>query len=94
MRDFTSIAQLIFSGSVLVGSPRIAPKTFEELIAAAKREPDKLNIGVPGANAQASVEMLKAAMGIVINNVPFKGSTPTAVTVMSSELDIRLIGPA
>jgi len=91
VRDFTPIAQLIFSGSVLVGSTRIAPATFRDLIAAAKSEPGKFNIGVPGANAQVSVEMLKSMMGIELNNVPFKGSSPTEIAVMSGEVDIAFL---
>jgi len=91
VRDFTPISQLIFSGSVLVGSTKIVPNTFREVIAAAKSEPGKLNIGVPGANAQVSVEMLKSMMGIKLNNVPFKGSTPTEIAVMSGEVDIAFL---
>ena len=91
VRDFTPITQLVFSPSVLVGSPKIAPKTFNELVAAARKEPDKFNIGVPGANAQASVELLKSVMAIKLNNIPFKGSAPTEVAVMSGEVDIAFL---
>lgn len=91
VRDFTPITQLIFSGSVLVGSPKISPSSFQELIAAAKKEPGKFNIGVPGANAQVSVYMLMSVMGINLNNVPFKGSAPTEIAVMSGEVDIAFL---
>jgi tripartite-type tricarboxylate transporter receptor subunit TctC len=91
VRDFTPICQLIFSGSVLVGKPRIPQNTFQELIAFAKKEPGKLNMGVPGANAQVSVEMLKSVMGIQLNNIPFKGSSPTEIAVMSGEVDIAFL---
>jgi len=91
VRDFTPIAQLIFSGSVLVGSTKIPPTTFQDLVAAAKKEPGKFNIGVPGANAQVSVYMLMSVMGIDLNNVPFKGSAPTEIAVMSGEVDIAFL---
>jgi tripartite-type tricarboxylate transporter receptor subunit TctC len=91
IKDFTPVCQLIFSGSVLVGSPKLPAKTFQEVVAAAKKDPGKLNIGVPGANSQVSVEMLKSVMGIQLNNVPFKGSAPTEFAIMSSEVDIAFI---
>jgi tripartite-type tricarboxylate transporter receptor subunit TctC len=91
IKDFTPVCQLIFSGSVLVGSPKLPAKTFQELIALAKKDPGKLNIGVPGANSQVSVEMLKSTMGIQLNNVPFKGSAPTEFAIMSNEVDIAFI---
>jgi tripartite-type tricarboxylate transporter receptor subunit TctC len=91
IKDFTPVCQLIVSGSVLVGSPKLPAKTFQELIAAAKKEPGKLNIGVPGANSQVSVEMLKSTMGIKLNNIPFKGSAPTEFAIISSEVDIAFI---
>lgn len=91
LRDFTPICELVFSGSVLSANLKLAPKTFHEFIAAAKKQPNQFNIGVPGANAQVSVEMLKSVMGIQLNNVPFKGSAPTEIALISGEINVSFL---
>src|SRR3954471_19281848 len=50
LRDFAPITQLVSAGTALVGATRFAPQTFKELIAAARKEPGRINIGVAGAN--------------------------------------------
>jgi len=88
IRDFIPVSQMISNGSALVGNIRLAPKTLKELIAFAKANPGKLNIGIAGANGAAGTEILKAAAGIVLNNVPYKGSAPAEVAVMSGEVEL------
>lgn len=88
LRDFIAVSQLISNGSALVGHIKFAPKTLKELIAHAKANPGKINVGVAGANGAVGTEVFKAAMGIVLNNVPYKGSAPAEVAVISGEVDL------
>ena len=91
VRDFVPISQLVSAGTALAASVRFSPKTFREFVAAAKKDPGKFNIGVAGANGQVATEVLKFAAGIQLNNVPYKGSSPTEVAVMSSEVEVALL---
>src|SRR5262245_13072767 len=91
LRDFVPVSQLISAGTALVAFPRIAPRTFREFVDAAKKEPGKFNVGVAGANGQVATEVLKAATGIALNNIPYKGSAPTEVALMSGEIDVALL---
>ncbi len=88
IRDFVAVSQLISNGSALVGHIRFAPKTMKELVAYAKANPGKINVGVAGANGAVGTEVFKAAMGIVLNNVPYKGSAPAEVAVISGEVEL------
>lgn len=88
IRDFVPITQMISNGSALVGNIKLAPKTLKELIAFAKANPGKLNIGIAGANGAAGTEIFKMAAGIALNNVPYKGSAPAEVAVMSGEVEL------
>ena len=91
IRDFVPVSQLISAGTALVANPKIGPNSFKEFIAAAKKEPGKLNVAIAGANGQVATEVLKVATGINLNNVPYKGSAPSEIAVMSGEVDVALL---
>jgi tripartite-type tricarboxylate transporter receptor subunit TctC len=91
VRDFVPVSQLISAGTALVAFPKIAPRTFRDFIEAAKKEPGRFNVGIAGANGQVATEVLKAATGISLNNIPYKGSAPTEIALMSGEIDVALL---
>jgi len=91
VRDFVPVSQLISAGTALVASPKFAPNTFREFIAAAKKDPGKINIAIAGANGQVATEVLKSSTGINLNNVPYKGSSPSEIAVMSGEVEVSLL---
>lgn len=88
IRDFIAVSQLISNGSALVGHIKFGPRTLKELIAYAKANRGKINVGVAGANGAVGTEVFKSAMGIVLNNVPYKGSAPAEVAVISGEVEV------
>ncbi len=88
LRDFVPVSQLLSNGSALAAHTKFAPKTLKEFISYAKANPGKINVGVAGANGAVGTEVLKSAMGIVLNNVPYKGSAPAEVAVISGEVEV------
>ena len=88
IRDFLPVTQMIANGSALVGHVKLVPRTLKELIAYARANPGKLNIGIAGANGAVGTEILKAATGMQLNNVPYKGSAPAEVAVLSGEIEL------
>jgi tripartite-type tricarboxylate transporter receptor subunit TctC len=92
-RDFVPVSLVTSSGLVLVANPKLAAASFREFIALARKAPSKLNIGVPGATGQLTGEALKAQTQIALNNVPYKGSAPTEIAVLSGEVDVSLLTP-
>ena len=91
LRDFAPITQLVSAGTALVATPRFPPQTFKEFLAAARKEPGKINIGVAGANGAVGTEVLKMAAGIRLNNIPYKGSAPTEQAIVGGEIDVALL---
>lgn len=91
LRDFAPVCQLVSAGTALIANPKFTPKTFKEFVALAKKDPGKINIAVAGANGQVATEVLKFAAGINLNNVPYKGSSPSEVAVMSGEVEVALL---
>jgi tripartite-type tricarboxylate transporter receptor subunit TctC len=92
-RDFVAVTLVVSSGLVLVAHTKLPANSFKDLVALARNAPSKLNIGVPGATGQLAGEALKAQTHIVLNNVPYKGSTPTEIAVLSGEVDVSLLTP-
>ena len=66
-----------------------AIKNFAEFIAAAKKNPGKMNLGGSGLNSanHASHERLNAAFGIKSTYVPYKGTGDMALAVVSGQID-------
>lgn len=91
LRDFVPITQLVSAGTALVATPKLAPQSFKEFVAAAKKDPGKFNVGVAGANGAVGTEVLKQAAGIRLNNIPYKGSAPTEQAIIAGEVDVALL---
>lgn len=82
-KDFTPVAPLASFDLVIVGSPTGEFKTLAEMVAWAKANPGKLNIGTPaiGTTQNLAAELFKTAAGIDAQVVPFKG-TPDVITAI------------
>ena len=73
-------------------SPGLPVKTMSELIAYAKARPGKLNYGSVGIGStpHLAMELFKAATGIYVVHIPFKGTAQAVVAVMGGEIEIGL----
>jgi len=91
--DFIPVAGTLTSGLVLVANPRVPANSLADFIALAKKEPDRLNIGVAGATGQLAGEALKAQSQIALNNVLYKGSAPTEFAVLQGEVQVTFLTP-
>jgi len=76
---------------VLAVNPKVAAKTAAELVALAKKEPEKLTYsssGVGGNNHLAGALFADAA-GIKITHVPYKGTGPALADVISGQITMN-----
>jgi tripartite-type tricarboxylate transporter receptor subunit TctC len=70
--------------------PEASPhKTFADFIAAAKKDPGKMNLGGSGLNSanHASHARLNAAFGIKSTYVPYKGTGDMSLAVVGNQID-------
>jgi tripartite-type tricarboxylate transporter receptor subunit TctC len=74
----------------LVASPKLGVKTFPELLALARREPDKLNIGTAGAAgiSHLAAELFKAQTRTDIVVVPYRGAAPAVTDLISGQIQL------
>jgi tripartite-type tricarboxylate transporter receptor subunit TctC len=89
MKDFEHVALLVDVPNVLIVNPKVLAdtKSCADLLAAAKREPGKLNYASTGNGASghlAGAQFAQAA-GIDIVHVPYRGTPPAMNAMMSGE---------
>ena len=93
LRDFQPITLLGTTGLVLAINPKLPANNLQEFIAFAKKQPGKTNVGIPGATGQFAGDALWKLLGLSMNNVNYKGSSPSEIAVLSGEVDIALLTP-
>jgi tripartite-type tricarboxylate transporter receptor subunit TctC len=87
--DITPVYWFHFTPDALVVPESSPHKTFAEFIAAAKKDPGKMNLGGSGLNSanHASHERLNAAFGIKSTYVPYKGTGDMSLAVVGGQID-------
>ncbi len=90
VRDFAPVSLFAESPNVVVVSNKLAARTLEELVAAARAKPGVLNYSSAGSGTSQhmSGELLKLRTGTDIVHVPFKGTAPSLTAVMGGDVDI------
>ncbi|MDX3907432.1 MAG: tripartite tricarboxylate transporter substrate binding protein [Pigmentiphaga sp.] len=94
-RDFTPISLIALAPSVLV-VPAASPfKTVDDIVAAAKAAPGKLNFGSGGIGtfAQLTGEMLNQVAGIQTTHIPYKGGGEALKDVIANRIDMITLEP-
>jgi tripartite-type tricarboxylate transporter receptor subunit TctC len=90
-----AFAPIILLGSsplFIVGSPKIPPRNFKELVAYAKANPGRLNAATVGVGSQAHItlEMINKLAGITITHVPYRITTQALPDLMSGDLQLAI----
>ena len=95
LKDLAATSQIMSVYFVLVANPGM-PATLKELVALAKSQPGKLNYGHTGLGGSPHLigEMLRAATGINIVLVPYKGDAQTLFAMLANEVQMTFAPPA
>jgi len=88
--DFAPISMIASAGQVLVVHPSVPAKSVRELIALAKAQPGRLNFGSGGKGIQSHIsgEMFKAATGVDIIHVPYKGTVQSVSDLVAGQVQM------
>jgi tripartite-type tricarboxylate transporter receptor subunit TctC len=89
-RDFAPVTQLATSPFILVVYPGVQAKSVKELIALAKAKPGTLNMGSAGAGSSLHLtgELFKYASGTNLVHVPFKGTAPALIDLITGQIHL------
>lgn len=92
VEDVTPISRLVSIPAVLVAHPSVSFSDVKGLVAAAKAQPGKLNIG-SGSNAYELVhELLKSTAEVDIQHVRYRGSGPAMSDLLSGQIEMLIVG--
>lgn len=88
-KDFTYLSMAGILQIVATVNPKLPVKSFNELIAYAKSNPGKLNYSSAGNGTipHLAGEFFRAAAGVNVVHVPYKGSAAAVAAVMTGEAD-------
>jgi tripartite-type tricarboxylate transporter receptor subunit TctC len=89
-KDFAPIGLIASMPVVLLAHPSFAPRTVADVIALAKKEPGKLNIGTSavGTGGYLAAEYFKATAGVDVNLIPYKGTAPVMNDLLGGHVPI------
>ena len=91
-RDFAPIV-LIGKAPVIIVARQDAPaKTLKDLIDYAKKNPDKLTVGLPGNGTLGHItsELLQSRTGIKLGQTQYRGSTPIITDLLGGHIDLGM----
>ncbi|MBI3938204.1 MAG: tripartite tricarboxylate transporter substrate binding protein [Betaproteobacteria bacterium] len=87
IKDFIAITQIASLPNILVVHPSLPVRSVKELAALARARPGELNFGSSGNGtpAQLSGVMFNQAARVNMVHVPYKGSGPALIALLSGE---------
>jgi tripartite-type tricarboxylate transporter receptor subunit TctC len=90
VRDIAAVASVTLTPYALVANPSFGAKTISELINYAKARPGKVNMasGGNGSVSHVAGELFKLMTGVDLVHVPYRGSTPAHVDLLSGQVQV------
>ena len=94
VNDFTSITQLTEAGLVLIINPSSPPKNFKEFLEWTRNYKGALNYGSAGhgSGGHLAGELYKLQAGVKATHIPYKGTGPALIALMSGEYQFNFAG--
>ncbi|MFI5033078.1 MAG: Bug family tripartite tricarboxylate transporter substrate binding protein [Reyranellales bacterium] len=87
-KDFAPVVLVGMLPMVVAANPSVDPSTIPELVAAAKAQPDKINVALPSTSARVVFEFFKEKSGAPLFGVPYKGSGTAMTEVMGGQVQL------
>jgi tripartite-type tricarboxylate transporter receptor subunit TctC len=92
LKDFVPVSVVASITWVMIASNELPAKTVLDLIALAKSRPGKIDYssGGNGSPQHVAMEAFKAATGIYIVHIPYRGATQAALDVISNQVQVHM----
>ena len=89
-RDFAPIGLVASMPVALLANPSFPAKTVAEVIAYAKKEPGKLNVGTSamGTGGYMAAEAFKAEADVNVAIIPYKGTAPVMTDLIGGQMSV------
>jgi tripartite-type tricarboxylate transporter receptor subunit TctC len=92
LKDFEPVSPVATAGYVLVAHPSFPAMNVGELVALAKQQPGKINIGSAGNGTLNHLigEMLSKQTGIQLVHVPYKGAAAAVTDLIAGQVQVSV----
>jgi len=87
-KDLRALSMLGASPSILTVHPSLPVKSVKDLVALSKARPRDLNYGSGGTSGVLRMELLKFNTGMIITNIPYKGSGPALIDQVAGHTQV------
>ena len=89
-RELAPVVLVAKSPLILAAKLDLPAKTLPELIAYARQNPGKVNVGHPGNGTLGHItsELVQQFAGVKMTNVPYRGTAPLTTDLLSGQIDI------
>jgi tripartite-type tricarboxylate transporter receptor subunit TctC len=90
IRDFTPVATLVGTETLLVVNMQLPAHTLQELIALAKAKPGQLNFASSGSGTtnHLALELFSILAGIKMQHIPHKGAGPAIIDLVGGQVQL------
>ncbi|WP_374301448.1 Bug family tripartite tricarboxylate transporter substrate binding protein [Ferrovibrio sp.] len=91
-KDFTPVVLVAKSPLIVTTRLDFPAKTFEELIAYAKQNPGKVNVGNPGNGTLGHItaELIQQFTGVTMTTVAYRGTVPLMTDLLGGQVDVAM----
>ena len=91
-RDFTPVVLVAKSPLIVATKLGFPAKTFADLIAYARQNPGKVNVGNAGNGTLGHItaELVQRFAGAKMTNVPYRGSAPLITDLLAGQVDVAI----
>jgi tripartite-type tricarboxylate transporter receptor subunit TctC len=95
-KDFVAVSTLAKVSIVVTCLPTFAAKSFQEFLSLAKANPGRFKCGTAGNGTMGHLclEALKAAAGVDILHIPYRGGAPALNDLLGGHIDLLIDGSA
>jgi tripartite-type tricarboxylate transporter receptor subunit TctC len=90
LKDFAPVILLSKTSNVLVVNPSLPVNSVQDLVRLAKSKPNEVTFASSGVGTSIhmSGELFKSMAGVQMTHVPYKGSGPMLIDIMSGQVNL------
>ena len=90
LKDLAPVSVVASAPQIVVVHPSVAARSMRDVIDLAKAKPGTINFGSSGngTSGHLGIEMLKAATGIQVVHVPYKGAAPAMADLLAGQVQV------
>jgi tripartite-type tricarboxylate transporter receptor subunit TctC len=90
VNDFTPVSLVLVSGAVAVVRPSLPVRSVAELIAHARANPGKINLGTSGVGGTQhfAAALFEQKAGVQFTHIPYRGGAPAMADLVAGRLDL------